>query len=263
MSVLFLTHGAGPLPLLGHPSQTQLAQFLKNLGKDYQDRYSRVVVFSAHHESQPIEMVTNTSSQLLYDYQGFPPESYQFHYPAPSDIHFIEKMYHYLKEADIPIQLNHDRGWDHGVFVPLMLMFPEAKMPIVQISLNSNLDADYHLALGSKLAEIDDGKTLWIGSGSSFHNLRLWMEGDPSKGHYSRQFHDWMEDKVVGRAPLEASEALSYWESAPGSQFCHPRSEHWIPIHYCQGIAQLKSSTCRQLIRLELMGQTVGVWAWS
>lgn len=267
MSIYYIPHGGGPLPLLNHSSQTEVIRELRQLGLDLAEdianfRYKRVVVFSAHYEADPIAIHAYTGQSLLYDYSGFPPESYEIKYPAQTDLNFAEGLRDSLMLSGIPVQLETERPWDHGYFVPLKLIFPDASLPVVGVSLKDNLDPVYHLELGKRLSEFDDGQTLWLGSGSSFHNLRLMFSGDPSQGEYAKKFNAWLSDRLL-QGNEEGWEALSYWRSGPAAEFCHPREEHLIPLHLCQGIARGLNLNCEELFSAEMMGQELMAWKWT
>ena len=267
MAVIYIPHGAGPLPLLNHSSQLSLIRELRQLGlvlsEDiHRGKYKRIVVFSAHFESNPLSIHAHPHPSLLYDYSGFPKESYHISYPIHTDMAFAELLRDKLMLQGIPTQLELERPWDHGYFVPLKLLFPDASLPLVGVSLHDSLDPVYHLELGKKLSEFDDEVTLWIGSGSSFHNLGLMYSGDPSHGRYARLFNTWLSDRLL-RGNEEGWDALSFWKSGPVAEFCHPREEHLLPLHLCQGLALGLNLQCSELFQTEMSQQELRAWKWD
>lgn len=267
MAVIYIPHGGGPLPLLNHPSQAEVIRELRQLGlalvEDLnQIKYKRVVVFSAHFESNPISIHAHPHRSLLYDYSGFSKESYEIQYPISTDTTFAESLRDSFMLEGLPVQLETERPWDHGYFVPMKLIFPDAPLPMVGISLHDSLDPVYHLELGKKLSGFDDGSTLWIGSGSSFHNLRLMFSGDPSQGEYAKRFNGWLSDRLL-RGNEEGWDALSYWKSAPAAEFCHPREEHLLPLHLCQGVARGLDLECTEVFKVDMAGQELRAWKWE
>lgn len=263
--VYFIPHGGGPFPLFNDPKQQDVIRFLKRLGQTIIGERSpkRIVIFSAHYEAKPIEIQMNSTSELLYDYRGFPKEAYQIKYPAQSDRLYVQNLHDRLNQLGIPIQLNTQRGWDHGIFVPLKLMFPQANIPIVSISLHDSLDPSYHLELGKKLSEFHEEGTVYIGSGSSFHNLKLIMEGDPSKGSYAVRFNRWLSDRLVDRPDAEIWDSLCHWRSGSSAEFAHPRAEHLIPIHICQGLATGHQLKAQEIFKGFMYDQELRAWAWT
>src|SRR5690606_25858297 len=153
--VLFLPHGGGPLPLLGDPGHAGLTRFISNLGTQLQQALSKpaaIVVISAHWEETIPALTANNSTHLLYDYSGFPAESDQLTYPAQGAAQLAANIAEKLTEAGFTPQLDKSRGLDHGVFVPLLMLRPEADIPVLQISLLKGLDPEQHIALGEALA---------------------------------------------------------------------------------------------------------------
>lgn len=172
--VLFIPHGAGPLPLLGDASHQGMVDFLEgitpSLGKP-----SAILVISAHWEAEKATITGGETPPLIYDYDGFPDEAYQIDYPVPGSPKLAEKIYGLLQQNGIDASLDGQRGFDHGVFVPLKIMYPEAAIPCVQLSLIKHLKAESHVNLGKALSALRSENILIIGSGFSFHNLRAFF----------------------------------------------------------------------------------------
>ncbi len=158
MPALFVNHGGGPMPLMGR--QPMIAHHLQeSVTKYITEKPRAIVVISAHHEANPIAITSSAKPSMYFDYYGFPPETYEFKYPAPGNPELARQIQNLLSEKGIESQLDAKRGLDHGAFVPLMLMYPDADIPVVCVSLHSSLSPDIHLALGNALAPLQDQGT--------------------------------------------------------------------------------------------------------
>jgi 4,5-DOPA dioxygenase extradiol len=225
---VFVCHGGGPLPLLGR--QPDVAQHLSEVRQKWlalESPPSAIVVFSGHWESDPIRIIASAQPPLLYDYYGFPNEAYDLKYPAPGSPTLANKIHTLLSKANIPSVLDTQRGNDHGVFVPLMLMFPEAEIPVVEVSLHADLTPQSNLRLGEALRSLRDENVLLVGSGYSFHNMGALMRPSTEASLASRAFNDWLKESMLGDA---RTTKLLGWESAPSARACHPREEHLAPL---------------------------------
>jgi len=238
-AVLFIPHGGGPLPLLGDSGHAQLARFLAAIATELA-RPSAILVISAHWEAAVPTLTGAAQPGLIYDYAGFPEESYAIEYPAPGAPALAAGIRDLLPVAGIEALLDADRGFDHGVFVPLKLMYPAAAIPCVQLSLVRGLDPGLHIRIGRALARLRTENVLIIGSGFSFHNLRAFSGrrmADPDPENDT--FQDWLVDTCT-RSDLSVSQReqrLTGWEHAPHARYCHPRAEHLLPLHVCCGLA--------------------------
>ncbi len=145
-----------------------------------------------------------------------------------------------LEGESISSAFNHNRGYDHGVYVPLALMYPEANIPVIQISLMKSLDPRQHLDLCAALSPLLEENILILGSGFSFHNMRAFDWQNPqSSDPLNDSFQDWLISVCTASSgKLDRDEQLSNWESAPNSRYCHPREEHLLPLHVCAGLAE-------------------------
>lgn len=238
-TILYIPHGGGPLPLLGHPGHAELVRFLQ----EYPETIATpdaIVVVSAHWEEPAVSITAGSSPPLLFDYYGFPPETYEYEYPAPGHPDLAQRVRDLLGNAGLESRLDPARGYDHGVFVPLMLMYPKADIPCIQVSLVSNLDAALHVRLGQALRELRTESILILGSGLSFHNMQAiksMVEG--AVDDRNREFESWLittcSDQNLDEADRER--LLIEWESAPHGRYCHPREEHLLPLQVCYGIA--------------------------
>jgi aromatic ring-opening dioxygenase catalytic subunit (LigB family) len=198
-----------------------------------------ILVVSAHWEESAVTLLGAQNPAMFYDYYGFPSQAYEITYPAPGNPEVAHKIAGLLEQNHISARIEPQRGYDHGLFIPLKLMYPQADIPCLQLSLLRGLDPGAHVALGKALRGLTGENILVIGSGFSFHNLRAfsWQgmgEADPAND----AFQDWLIEVCTG--PLTQSEReqrLIDWESAPSARYCHPREEHLLPLHVCQGMA--------------------------
>jgi aromatic ring-opening dioxygenase catalytic subunit (LigB family) len=170
---------------------------------------------------------------MLYDYYGFPPESYQITWPAPGDPRLAARVQELLGAAGFTSATDSRRGFDHGTFVPLKLAYPDADVPTVQLSLKTGLDPKEHLAMGRALAPLRDEGVFIVGSGSSFHNLSAF--GPQSRGA-AEAFDAWLEQSVLLN-PQARGERLTHWLQAPAARAVHPREEHLLPLMVVAGAA--------------------------
>ncbi len=236
---VFIPHGGGPLPLLGDPGHAGMVTALKALAKRL-PKPKTIIVISAHWESPTIAITHSAKPQLYYDYYGFPAESYQIQYPCAGEAELAARISNQLKTLGISSTLENERGLDHGVFVPLKIMYPTADIPVLQISLHNSLDAATHIALGKALASCKLTDTLFLGSGFSFHNMRAFFGQQPDSVRQGNQaFEDWIEETFSPRfAPQDIEQRLTNWQLAPAARLCQPREEHLLPLHVCYGIAE-------------------------
>lgn len=235
MPVLFVAHGGGPLPLLNHPTHAKHRQYLQEIPATFA-KPRAILLITAHWESPEVALSVHPTPKMLYDYAGFPAESYQFQYPAPAAVALAEQVKNLLLRQDIRCRFDSERGYDHGTFVPLMLMYPAADIPVLQMSLLSSLDASQHIRIGQALSQLRQEGVLIVGSGMSFHNLPALMSGDPRTAPLSRQFDDWLTQTITS-SPKDALPKLVNWLQAPAAKFAHPRAEHLLPLHVCAGVA--------------------------
>jgi 4,5-DOPA dioxygenase extradiol len=176
---------------------------------------------------------------MFYDYYGFPEEAYQITYPAPGSPSLAERIAGLLQKNNIPARLDPQRGFDHGLFIPLKMMYPQADIPALQLSLLRGLSPSAHIALGKALRELMTENILVIGSGFSFHNMRAFgWEGPGKPDPANEAFQNWLIETCTAPMPQTGREQrLVEWEKAPSARYCHPREEHLLPLHVCLGMA--------------------------
>ena len=255
-AVIALSHGGGPLPLLGDPSHDALVKSLRtrvpailglnanaNTNAGAQRRPKAIVLVTAHW-SERVPMISSGSKPtLLYDYGGFPPEAYKTKYDAPGSPEVAQRVASLLQDNGFRPQLDSARGWDHGVFVPMMLVHPDADIPVVQVSVLASEDPVAHFAMGRALAPLRDENIAIVGSGfASFHNLQLMFAGVTRDPSTRTQLEAW--NRAVTAAVTEPNyaareAAMAQWRSFPAAYIAHPRggAEHFMPLIVCAGAA--------------------------
>ena len=223
---------------------------------------SAILVISAHWEESEATITSGKKPPLIYDCYGFPDEAYTVEYPAPGDPVLADKIYNLLRDSGIATSLNDQRGFDHGLFVPLKIMFPEASIPCVQLSLVNNLDPGIHIEIGKALSELRKEKVLILGSGFSFHNMKAFTsqsENIPDSGNEA--FEDWLVDTCTNEniSIDEREKRLIEWSQAPFARYCHPREEHLLPLHVCFGLA---NNAARLVFNGKVAGKRVSGFQW-
>jgi aromatic ring-opening dioxygenase catalytic subunit (LigB family) len=232
----------------------KLAAYLRGLPDAIGRTPKAVLVISAHWESVVPTVLAPSRHTLLFDYYGFPPHTYEIEYPATGSPQVAARGRELLALAGIESGEDGERGLDHGVFVPFKLIYPDADVPIVQLSLLQGLDAEQHLAIGRALAPLRKEGVLIVGSGNSYHNLRDFFSPGESAGMASAQFDAWL-CKAVESPPAERERLLAHWQEAPGARASHPRSEHLIPLMVAAGAAGKDAG--RVTYREQMLGKTI------
>jgi len=236
--IVYFSHGGGPLPILGDPSHKAMIDFMKKLPSRLH-KPEAILVISAHWEEKEATLVGAEKPPMFYDYYGFPEIAYEIQYPAPGDPTLAQRILELLKQNKIAAQIDPERGFDHGSFIPLKMMYPKADIPVVQLSLIKGLDPKKHIELGKALRGLFTENILVIGSGFSFHNLQAFTWGggerqDPA----NEEFQVWLIETCTMPLTQEQREKrLIEWEKGPSARYCHPREEHLLPVHVCQGMA--------------------------
>lgn len=237
MPTAFLPHGGGPWPFvdLGFGPKEQadrLRAYLEGVPATLPQKPRALVVISAHWEEAVPTVMTNERPPMLYDYSGFPPESYTIEWPAPGEPTLAKRVRSLLEGAGFRTAEDAQRGFDHGTFVPLKLAFPQAEVPTVQLSLVAGLDPATHLAMGRALAPLRDEGVFIVGSGMTFHNLRAFFRGGGEAA--SEAFDGWLQETMRLPAP-ERDRRLTQWSQAPMARQVHPREEHLLPLMVVAG----------------------------
>lgn len=236
--VVFLPHGGGPWPFvemgMGNAGFQPLLDYLKALPSAPRTPPKALLVVSAHWEEDVPTVMSGEAPPLYFDYYGFPPESYQLTWPAPGSPKLAGRVRELLETAGFRTGEDPQRGFDHGTFVPLKVAYPEAQLPVVQLSLVRGLDPKLHLALGRALQPLRDEGVFIVGSGMSYHNMRGFMQ--PAAGPISQEFDAWLRE-TAALDPAERDRRLGAWTQAPAARAVHPREEHLLPLMVIAGAA--------------------------
>ncbi|MGJ3507803.1 DODA-type extradiol aromatic ring-opening family dioxygenase [Enemella sp. A6] len=259
MPTVFLTHGGGPCFFMDwNPADAWdgLRAGLESIPELLPEPARAILVVSAHWETDPVSIEVGARPDLVFDYYGFPPHTYELTYPAPGDPELAERARTLLDDAGIAARTT-SRGWDHGVFVPLLVAYPEADVPVVAMSLRADLDPGAHLDLGRALTPLRDEGVLIIGSGSSYHNL---SGGGPAAKEAATGFDQWLH-QVLPTPGHDRDRALRDWAGAPGGRFAHPREEHLIPLHVAAGAAE--NDAGRAFFAEPVLGVEMSCWVFG
>ena len=220
-----------------------------------------VIVVSAHWEADVISVTGSSKPSLYFDYYNFPPEAYEVDYPCPGDPTLTNEIVEVMAAETIPASIDSERGLDHGVFVPLKIMYPDANIPVVQLSLNTSLDPLLHLSVGKALQRLNKENILILGSGFSFHNIQKILSPVANETHGANNaFEDWLQASVYENNALDPIDQLHKWRQAPFAEYCHPRAEHLLPLHVCVGLSQRKASYYQ---RIDIMGVQSSFFGWK
>lgn len=225
----YIPHGGGPMPLLGEPGHTAMVKWLATFNEKYltSKKPTSILVISAHWEESVPTILATPAPDLYYDYYGFPSETYNLDYkilPAPNIVKRIDEL---LTKANIKHSSDTLRGYDHGVFIPLKLIYPGSNsppIPVAQLSLVQNLDPEMHYKIGQALAPLRDEGVLILGSGMSSHSRK-------GGNQYSEPFHQYLHEALFDSKTIdERKDKVCDWKKAPHAKTCHPREEHLIPL---------------------------------
>ena len=236
--IIYFSHGGGPLPILGDAGHKAMVDFMTRLPAQL-TKPDVILVISAHWEENVTTLTGSQSPAMYYDYYGFPDKAYEITYLAPGSPEFANRIAELLTKNNIPTRIDPQRGFDHGLFIPLKLMYPAADIPCLQLSLIRGLNPAMHIALGRALRDLKNENILVVGSGFSFHNMNAFIWGgigtpDPAND----LFQNWLIDVCTGPiTQAEREQRLIEWEQAPSARYCHPREEHLLPLHVCLGMA--------------------------
>ena len=238
---LYITHGGGPCfwmefgPPFGPHAFDKLRDYFAGLIASLPEWPKAILMISGHWEEDRPTVSTAAKPGMLFDYSGFPEHTYHLSYPAPGAPDLAERVRNLLKAAQIDCGTDSERAFDHGVFVPQLIIDPKAEIPVVMLSMRHDLDPAAHIAMGKALSPLRDEGVLIIGSGSSYHNLREFF--GPQGNAASIAFDDWLNETATHADPAERNTRLNDWAQAPGGRACHPRADHLIPLMVAAGAA--------------------------
>lgn len=233
----FIPHGAGPcffMEWTRGPVDTwdKTAEWLKGLIPSLPERPKAILLVSGHWEEPAFTVGSSPRPPLIFDYYGFPEETYRLRFDAPGSPALAGRVRELLAAAGLPAAEDPERGYDHGVFIPLKLVLPQADTPVVQLSLKAGLDPDLHLAAGRALAPLRDEGVLIVGSGMTWHNMRGFT---PSFTAKSEAFDTWLSRAMTD--PTRRDESIRHWSHGPYAREAHPRAEHLAPLFVAAGAA--------------------------
>lgn len=266
LPTFYIPHGGGPCFFMDwNPADEwdRMAAYLRGLPAAIGAVPKAVLVISAHWEEAVVTIQKNPAPPLLYDYSGFPPHTYKIGFPAPGDPALADRIAGLLVDAGIESRFDTDRGFDHGVFIPLKLAWPEPEIPMLQVSLRADLDPAAHIALGRALAPLRDEGVVIIGSGMSFHNMQTLMRpSEPgSVDPDSVRFDDWLSQTLTDIPAINRTAALTNWAAAPGARQSHPREEHLLPLHVAVGAAL--EDPGRQTLSDQVLGVAISAFQFG
>ncbi len=241
MPTYFISHGGGPWPWMPdwRARFVNLEASFVQMVKDLPETPKAILMISGHWEDDSFAVMTSAHPPMVYDYHGFPPHTFQIQYKAPGAPDIARRAADLIAAAGLPVRLDDRQGYDHGTFVPAYVMYPDASVPLFQISLRKGYSPAEHLALGRALAPLRDEGVLILGSGLSYHNLKLFGPGAKVP---SEAFDAWLGD-VLALPPAERTEKLLNWEEAPYARVSHAEEDHFLPVFAALGAAETEVAT--------------------
>jgi len=237
----FISHGGGPWPWLRKEMPgvyDRLEQSLKEMSSEIRITPTAILAVSGHWEAHDFTVMTSAAPPMLYDYTGFPEHTYQIKYSAPGSPAVARRVQELLTQAGIQTRSDQTRGFDHGVFAPFAVAYPEANVPIFQLSIRQDYDPEAHLQVGRALAPLRQEGVLIVGSGLSYHNLRAF---GPQARIPSQEFDTWLTETVCTARTEERNLRLRNWSQAPSARLAQPREDHLIPLMVAVGAAEEES----------------------
>jgi aromatic ring-opening dioxygenase catalytic subunit (LigB family) len=237
----FISHGGGPWPWLPDMRKAMhlLEASLADIPRQLPEKPKAILMISGHWEQDDFAVMGLAHPPMVYDYSNFPPHTYQIKYSAPGAPDIAGRVVGLLKAAGQPTHLDTTQGFDHGVFAPMQIMYPDADMPLFQVSLKHKYDPAAHFTLGRALAPLRDEGVLIVGSGLSYHNMRGF---GPQGKLPSAEFDAWLNG-ALNSGPAMREEMLLAWEKAPSARACHPQEDHLIPLMAAVGAAENEKAT--------------------
>ncbi|CAG9136971.1 unnamed protein product [Plutella xylostella] len=238
---LFISHGGGPMTVLGFKQFAGVRKFLEeDLQKHINlNEWKAIILITAHWEEKEVTISAKKHNELLFDYYNFPPESYTYKYGALGHPEIAQRLCNALNDAGIPAKLDTERGWDHGLFIPMMLINPAANIPIVQISMLDNQDAKPHYEIGKVLQQFRRDGIAILGSGMTYHNIDRFLSYTYKDGDdvVNKEFDDYLTKVCTAENEADRKAGLLAWKDQPGGLEAHPpgKAEHLIPLMMTAG----------------------------
>jgi 4,5-DOPA dioxygenase extradiol len=259
---LFISHGAPTLAI----EDTPATRFLKTLSQAF-ERPKAILVASAHWETPAPTVNAVERNDTIHDFSGFPRKLYQLRYRAPGSRELAERVAALLGEAGLSVETDTARGLDHGAWIPLIMMYPAANIPVVQLSVQSRLGPRHHYRVGRSLASLRAEGVLIMGSGSFTHNLAAveWCDADAAVPEWVTEFSNWMRDAIM---EARVDELLDYRARAPFACENHPTEEHLLPLFVAIGAAENTPADrgkqiCARHLHHSVTMATIGMDAFS
>jgi aromatic ring-opening dioxygenase catalytic subunit (LigB family) len=247
LPTFYLSHGGGPWPYMQGEFRARFAKLeaaLRDLPRQVGAKPSAILAVSGHWEDPGFAVMASAAPPMIYDFGGFPPETYRVGYAAPGSPALAQRIAALIASAGLETRLDPARGFDHGVYAVLAVAYPAADIPVVQVSLRRDYDPAAHLALGRALAPLRDDGVLILGSGSSYHNLRSFFSDGPNHPQQeSAAFDAWLQQTLLLPDPAERARRLAAWEQAPFARLVHPEPDHLLPLHVAAGAAASEPAT--------------------
>jgi len=234
----YLSHGGGPWPWMKDRFGRMfgaLEESLVGVRRELGSAPRAVLVISGHWEADGFRVASSPRPPMIYDYYGFPEATYHIRYDAPGSPELAARVQDLLVAGGVAAGLDPERGFDHGVFSLLKPIYPDADMPIVQLSMNANYDPALHLKVGELLAPLRDEGVVIVGSGASYHDMRGSRDG--TGGPASHAFDAWLTETLVEADSQARRAGLERWAAAPGGRQAHPSEDHLIPLMVAAGAA--------------------------
>lgn len=233
----FISHGGGPWPYIPQMKIDfiKTAQWLSAIPKTLKQKPQAIISISGHWEEKEFSVSTSKNPEMIYDYTGFPEETYHIKYPASGSPQLAKRIQDLLSANGVHGAEDKNHGFDHGTFVPLVMMYPDAEIPVVSMSLKSTYNPAEHIQMGKALQELRQEGVLILGSGLSFHNMQKFFT--PAAASISFEFGKWLQDTVTEKNSSSRNKKLIDWEKAPKARQAHPYEDHLLPLMVVAGAA--------------------------
>jgi 4,5-DOPA dioxygenase extradiol len=247
LPTLFIPHGGGPCFFMDpdggppDPMWRSMQAYLAGLIDSLPERPKAILMVSGHWETKQVTLNVGDGQPLTYDYHGFPAHTYRLQWPSCGDAAVARRAAALLSLAGFATAEEAVRGWDHGVFIPMMVAVPGADIPLVQMSLRADLDPAAHIAMGRALAPLRDEGVPIVGSGMSFHNLRA---RGPQVTAVADEWDAALTAAVTDADPARRAARMVAWESLPHARFAHPEAEHLLPLLVALGAGGDDAAVC-------------------
>jgi aromatic ring-opening dioxygenase catalytic subunit (LigB family) len=242
MPVYFLSHGGGPWPWMRQEMPgvwDKLDESLKAIPSSLISKPQAILVITSHWREKEFVISSSARPPMIYDFGGFPSHTYRVQYPALGSPELARRIFELVNSAGLPVRLDAERGFDHGTYTIAYPMYPNADIPLVQLSIQKRFDPLLHIRLGRALNNLRSEGVLILGSGLSFHNLGLFGEEARLP---SQEFDRWLQDTVLNQTGEARLGSLINWSTAPSARIAHPREDHLIPLMVAVGAAETEAA---------------------